>query len=75
MIMHQTDKPMTGFRPFFNPATGEWIEQTTIPDDTGGEFVRFNWRSVTGRLQRGLPATAQPRPGADQVVALVLPRT
>jgi hypothetical protein len=24
---------MTGFRPFFNPATGEWIEFTTVAED------------------------------------------
>ena len=39
---------MTGFRPFFNAVTGEWIEYTAIPADTNGEFVRFNWRSVPG---------------------------
>jgi mannose-6-phosphate isomerase-like protein (cupin superfamily) len=39
---------MTSFRPFFNPATGEWIEYTTVAEDNGGELVRFNWRSVPG---------------------------
>ena len=39
---------MTGFRPFFNPATGEWIEYTTVAEDTGGALVRFNWRSMPG---------------------------
>jgi mannose-6-phosphate isomerase-like protein (cupin superfamily) len=39
---------MTTFRPFFNPATGEWIEYTTIAEDNGGELVRFNWRSMPG---------------------------
>jgi quercetin dioxygenase-like cupin family protein len=39
---------MTVSRPFFNPATGEWIEFTTLSEDTGGELVRFNWRSVPG---------------------------
>src|SRR5262252_10235426 len=39
---------MTAFRPFFNPATGEWIEFTAIAEDTGGQLVRFNWRSVPG---------------------------
>ncbi len=28
---------MTGFRPFFNPATGEWIEYTAIAQDTSEE--------------------------------------
>jgi quercetin dioxygenase-like cupin family protein len=39
---------VTGFRPFFNPATGEWIEYATVAEDTGGELVRFNWRSMPG---------------------------
>ena len=39
---------MTAFRPFFNPATGEWIEYTTVGEDNDGELVRFNWRSVPG---------------------------
>ena len=39
---------MTGFRPFFNPATGEWIEYMAVAADTGGELVRFSWRSVPG---------------------------
>ena len=39
---------MTGFRPFFNPATGEWIEYTAIAEDNHGQLVRFNWRSVPG---------------------------
>jgi quercetin dioxygenase-like cupin family protein len=39
---------VTGFRPFFNPATGEWIEYTAVAEDTGGELVRFSWRSVPG---------------------------
>jgi len=39
---------MTAFRPFFNAATGEWIEFTTTAEDTGGHLVRFNWRSVPG---------------------------
>jgi quercetin dioxygenase-like cupin family protein len=36
------------YRPFFNPATGEWIEYTTVAEDTGGELIRFNWRSMPG---------------------------
>ena len=39
---------MTGFRPFFNPATGEWIEYTALAEDSNGVLVRFNWRSVPG---------------------------
>ena len=39
---------MTSFRPFFNPATGEWIEYTTLAEETGGALVRFNWRSMPG---------------------------
>jgi len=32
MIMSQEDSPTTSFRPFFNPATGEWITYTAIAD-------------------------------------------
>lgn len=38
---------MTGFRPFFNPATGEWI-QFIADDEDNGQLVRFSWRSVPG---------------------------
>ncbi len=48
MIMHQAHSPMTGFRPFFNPATGEWITYTALAEDNQGQFVRFAWRSVPG---------------------------
>jgi len=48
MIMPQTDSPMTGFRPFFNPATGEWITYTATAADNNGQLVRFSWRSVPG---------------------------
>jgi quercetin dioxygenase-like cupin family protein len=48
MIMPQAGSPTTGFRPFFNPATGEWIEYTAIAEDNHGQLVRFNWRSVPG---------------------------
>ena len=46
MIMSQADSPATGFRPFFNPATGEWITYTAIAADSAGQLVRFTWRSV-----------------------------
>ena len=39
---------MTSFRPFFNIATGEWIEYTAVAEHNDGELVRFNWRSVPG---------------------------
>ena len=39
---------MTTFHPFFNPATGEWIEYTTVAEDSNGELVRFTWRSMPG---------------------------
>lgn len=42
------DRGMTAFAPFFNAATGEWIEFTATAEDTGGQLVRFNWRSVPG---------------------------
>jgi quercetin dioxygenase-like cupin family protein len=48
MIMPQADSGTTGFRPFFNPATGEWITYTATAEDSGGQHVRFNWRSVPG---------------------------
>ena len=48
MIMSVADRPVTGFRPFFNPATGEWIEYTAIAEDNHGQLVRFNWRCVLG---------------------------
>ena len=41
---------MTGFRPFFNPATGEWIEFTAVAGDSDGQLVRFSWRSMPGGL-------------------------
>ena len=46
--MPQADSPATGFRPFFNPATGEWITYTALAEDSDGQLVRFNWRSVPG---------------------------
>ena len=46
--MTQADSPTEAFRPFFNPATGEWITYTATADDTGGQLVRFTWRSVPG---------------------------
>jgi quercetin dioxygenase-like cupin family protein len=41
---------MTAFRAFFNAATGEWIQFTAVAENTGGQLVRFNWRSVPGGL-------------------------
>jgi hypothetical protein len=33
-----TDTPKAGFRPFFNPATGEWITYTALAETpTAGE--------------------------------------
>ena len=37
-------------RPFFNPASGEWIEFTALSEDTDGELACFNWRSVPGGI-------------------------
>src|SRR5262245_25777367 len=48
MITPQEDSPMTSFRPFFNPATGEWITYTATADDTDGQLVRFTWRNMPG---------------------------
>jgi mannose-6-phosphate isomerase-like protein (cupin superfamily) len=36
------------FRPFFNPATSEWIQFTAIAADNDEDLVRFNWRSLPG---------------------------
>ena len=41
---------MTGFRPFFNPATGEWIQFTAVSEDRDGQLIQFSWRSVPGGL-------------------------
>ena len=48
MIMSVADRPVTGFRPFFNPATGEWITYTALAEDSDGQLVSFTWRSVPG---------------------------
>ena len=37
--MPQADGLAAGFRPFFNPATGEWITYTALAEDTGGQLV------------------------------------
>jgi mannose-6-phosphate isomerase-like protein (cupin superfamily) len=39
---------MIVYRPFFNPATGEWIEYSHRSVDSSGTVFRFNWRSVPG---------------------------
>jgi quercetin dioxygenase-like cupin family protein len=49
---------MTSFRPFFNPATGEWITYTAIAEDSGGQLVRFHWRNVPGGV---IPEHVHPR--------------
>jgi quercetin dioxygenase-like cupin family protein len=41
---------MTAFAPFFNAVTGEWIEFTATAEDTSGQLIRFNWRSVPGGM-------------------------
>ena len=43
MTMPPADAPATGFRPFFNPATGEWITYTAIAADNHGQLVRFTY--------------------------------
>jgi len=40
MIMPQADSRTATFRPFFNPATGEWITYTAIAADNNGQLVR-----------------------------------
>lgn len=49
---------MTTFRPFFNPATGEWITYTAIAEDSDGQLVRFDWRSAPGGV---IPEHIHPR--------------
>jgi mannose-6-phosphate isomerase-like protein (cupin superfamily) len=39
---------MTDFRPFFNPATGEWIQFTAGTDNIDEPMLRFTWRSTPG---------------------------
>jgi quercetin dioxygenase-like cupin family protein len=58
MIMPQGDSPMTSFRPFFNPATGERITYTATAEESKGQFVRFNWRSAPGGV---IPEHIHPR--------------
>jgi mannose-6-phosphate isomerase-like protein (cupin superfamily) len=36
------------FRPFFNAATGEWIEFMSVPENGGEDMVRLKWRSMPG---------------------------
>ena len=36
------------FRSISNPATGEWIQFTAIPERPDEDVVRFNWRSMPG---------------------------
>lgn len=36
------------FRPFFNPATSEWVQFTAVAQDGDEDLVRFNWRSMPG---------------------------
>jgi len=50
LTMQQTDSPVTGFKPYFNPETGEWIRYTAIAADTDGQLVRLTWRSVPGGI-------------------------
>jgi quercetin dioxygenase-like cupin family protein len=39
---------MTGFRPFYNSAIGEWIEFTITAEDSDRQLTRFSRRSVPG---------------------------
>ena len=48
MTTPEIDTQSTRFRPFFNPATGEHIQYTAVAEDSDGQLVRFNWRSVPG---------------------------
>jgi len=65
-MMHQADSPATSFRPFFNPATGEWIEYTAIAGDSDGQLVRFKWRNVPGGV-----ITEHIHPGQEERFTIV----
>jgi quercetin dioxygenase-like cupin family protein len=58
IIMSQEHPPAAGFRPFFNPATGECITYTVTAEDSDGQHVRFNWRSTPGGV---VPEHIHPR--------------
>jgi quercetin dioxygenase-like cupin family protein len=58
MIMPHEDHSPPGFRPFFNPATGEQIQYIATADDNGGQVVRFTWRSMPGSV---VPEHIHPR--------------
>ena len=49
---------MTAFRPFFNPASGEWITYTAVAEDSDGQFVRFSWRKAPSGV---IPEHIHPR--------------
>jgi quercetin dioxygenase-like cupin family protein len=48
MTFPEKESNAARFRSFFNPATGEHIRYTSVAEDSDGEFVRFDWRSVPG---------------------------
>jgi quercetin dioxygenase-like cupin family protein len=58
MIMPEERRPATGFRPFFNPATGETITYTALAEDTDGQLARFHWRNAPGGV---IPEHIHPR--------------
>ena len=58
MIMSEERSPTTGFRPFFNPATGETITYTATAENSDGQLVRFHWRNAPGGV---IPEHIHPR--------------
>jgi mannose-6-phosphate isomerase-like protein (cupin superfamily) len=46
--VHDDNVATARFRPFFNPATSEWIEFTAIAQDNDEDVVRFKWCSLPG---------------------------
>jgi mannose-6-phosphate isomerase-like protein (cupin superfamily) len=46
--VHDGNVATARFRPFFNPATSEWIEFTAIAQDNDEDVVRFKWCSLPG---------------------------
>jgi quercetin dioxygenase-like cupin family protein len=58
MTLSHEHGPASGFRPFFNPATGEWITYTAVAEHSDGQFVRFTWRNAPGGV---IPEHVHPR--------------
>jgi hypothetical protein len=59
-LLDLLDGLQSGFRPFFNPATGEWITCTATTEGNCGQLVRVTWRGPRpSALITRLPAIAR----------------